>query len=642
MEAKFIDASDLERRNSAGKKNLEKNAEQKAAAKKAPKRLSLSFFIFLFALILAVMLTGSYFFVNFMARKSFVKTSHKELAQICKNMNLKFELGLNKQLALALQMAKSPLIIKYFENPEESGLHDEVFEEVLAYQKSFLSKLTFMINDNDLLYYSNNEYLYTLDKENPSSEWYLSAIESENEYEFNVNYDIGLKQTFMWVNCIVRNEEGKFLGLVGTGIPISDFVDSLYSDLPESCKMFIYNKNLEITGSTDLSHLEDKVLITRVIHDFEGREDELSEMSSDFIDEPNTIYAFKPIEEIDWNIVVSKDCTFLAFVEGALVPSSISLVVIVFTLLIFFIFVRIHVLHSNEKQVGNSILEELLNLAASSKETAVTAQDQSTAVKEIVATMEDNTALSEDISKQIKDVSGIAAKTSGDVSEGVSYIEENVKQLMEIEATNQSTISGIKALGEKIANIWDIVTLINSVADQAKIIAFNAELEASSAGEAGRNFHIVATEIRRLADGIIDGTKEIKERITEIQKSSDDLILASESGTSKIQEGVDSAKNLEERFTNIRNASESTAESAEKITTIIKQQALASEQILLTLKQISAGVENFTSATEHMSQISQNLKVIASGLGEQKKGAKKPKKEKGKKLSKLQKTEVKA
>ena len=641
MEAKFIDASDIERKNLAVK-NVDKETEAKKPAKKEPGRKSFPFFIIVFSLILAAMLAGSYFFINFMARKNFIRTGHKELAQICKNMSLKFELGLNRQLALALQLAKSPLVINYFKEPEENSLHDEVFAEVLAYQKSFLSKITFMISDKDLRYYSNNEYLYTLDKENPSSDWYLETMKSENEYEFNVNYDIGLKQTFMWVNCIVRDEEGGFLGLIGTGIPISDFVDSLYSDLPESCKMFIYNKNLEITGSTDLSHLEDKVLITRVIPDFEGREEELREMSCDFIDEEDSIYSFKPIEEIDWNIVVSKDCTFLAFLEGALVPSSISLVVIVFTLLIFFIFVRIHVLHSNEKQVGNSILEELLNLAASSKETAVTAQDQSTAVKEIVATMEDNTALSEDISKQIKDVSGIAAKTSGDVSEGVSYIEENVKQLLEIEETNQGTISGIKALGEKIANIWEIVTLINSVADQAKIIAFNAELEASSAGEAGRNFHIVATEIRRLADGIIDGTKEIKERITEIQKSSDDLILASESGTSKIQEGVDSAKNLEERFTSIKNASESTAESAGKITTIIKQQALASEQILLTLKQISAGVENFTSATEHMSQISQKLKVIASGLSEQKKAGKKSKAVKVKKPSKSEKAEVKA
>ena len=292
-------------------------------------------------------------------------------------------------------------------------------------------------------------------------------------------------------------------------------------------------------------------------------------------------------------------------------------IILIFGCLLFFAFI-INRTNTKEKDISDKLIAETQNLAVSSKETAATAQDQSAAVKEIVTTMEDNTALSEDISQKIKDVSGVAAKTNGDVAEGVSYIEENVKQLQLIADTNLNTINGIKALGDKIENIWDIVTLINSVADQAKIIAFNAELEASSAGEAGKNFHIVATEIRRLADGIIDGTKEIKEKINEIQQSSDALILASENGTEKITQGVESAKNLEARFGSIKNASEITAESAEKITTIIQQQAIASEQILVTLKQIASGVENFTAATEHISNTSQNLKTIATELGNRK------------------------
>ncbi|MBP3773408.1 MAG: hypothetical protein J6I53_12115 [Treponema sp.] len=270
--------------------------------------------------------------------------------------------------------------------------------------------------------------------------------------------------------------------------------------------------------------------------------------------------------------------------------------------------------NEKEKSVSSKIFSEMQNLIVAAKENAATAQDQSAAVKEIVATMEDNTSLSENISKKIVDVAAVAKNTSGDVVEGVTYLEQNVNQLTEIAEANQKTIEGIKSLGDKIENIWDIVTLINSVADQAKIIAFNAELEASSAGEAGRNFHIVATEIRRLADGIIDGTKEIKSKITEIQQSSDTLIIASENGTEKIQNGVENAKSLEERFTSIKNASEVTAGSAGEITTIIQQQAMASEQILITLKQIAAGVENFSSATENISQASQNLKMIAGEL----------------------------
>ncbi|WP_407429481.1 methyl-accepting chemotaxis protein [Treponema sp.] len=583
-------------------------------AKNKIKRLPFPVIAAIFSLVIAVILSVSFLFISKSARINFEKSSHKELSQLAKNMKLEFELGLNEQLALAMQMAKSPVIIRYFEKPSDSSLKKEAFEEVLAYQNSFLSRLSFMINDNDLRYYANNEYLYTLDKSNSSSAWYTSLLDTDKAYVFNVDYDIGLKQTFMWVNCIVRNQNNKFLGLIGTGIPISQFVNSLYSQLPENYSMFLFNEALETTGSTDLHHLEKKSRITDVITDLREYEGSLYQIGQSFIDTENTVYAFQPLEEIGWNILVSKDYTVRAFLENAIVPASICLIVIVFVFLGFFVFLRVQLLHLNDKKVGTSILEEIQNLADSAKNNTETAQNQSASVKEIVATMEDNNSLSEDISEKIKDVSQIAVKTSGDVADGVSYLEKNVQQLHEIAQANLNTISGIKALGDKIENIWDIVTLINNVADQAKIIAFNAELEASSAGEAGRNFHIVATEIRRLADGIIDGTKEIKERITEIQKSSDNLILFSENGTEKINEGVENAKGLEERFESIKNSAQSTANSSSDITTIIQQQAVASEQMLATLKQIASGVENFSSATADISRASEKLKNIAEDL----------------------------
>ncbi|MBR1722637.1 MAG: hypothetical protein IJ727_09195 [Treponema sp.] len=329
-------------------------------------------------------------------------------------------------------------------------------------------------------------------------------------------------------------------------------------------------------------------------------------------------YMFRivPIPLTSWYYVMAKRMQDVESFSSAARHLLIFAFVFIFVDIMAVTAFVINRMRSKERGASERLIDETQYLAASSKENATTAQDQSTAVKEIVATMEDNTALSEDISQKIKDVSSVAQKTNADVAKGVSYLEENVRQLHEIAEANKTTIDGIKALGDKIENIWDIVTLINSVADQAKIIAFNAELEASTAGEAGRNFHIVATEIRRLADGIIDGTKEIKEKITEIQESSDSLILASESGTEKIQSGVSNAKSLEERFTSIKNASEITAASSGDITTIIQQQAVASEQILVTLKQISDGVDKFKGATESISVASQKLQTIAEELAD--------------------------
>ena len=264
--------------------------------------------------------------------------------------------------------------------------------------------------------------------------------------------------------------------------------------------------------------------------------------------------------------------------------------------------------------MGEQLFKEAQNLVVSTKETAATSQDSSAAVKEIVATMEDSNVLSENISTKIKDVTSVASMTSSDVADGVAKIEENVARLHEIYDANQQTIDGIKNLSEKIESIWDIVTLINNVADQAKIIAFNAELEASTAGEAGKSFRIVANEIRRLSDGIIDGTKEIKERINEIQHSSDTLILASESGTEKINAGYENARGLGEKFESIKNSAEITSRSADDIASIIQQQATASEQILIALKEISSGVENFTVASENISDAAETVRKISEDL----------------------------
>ncbi len=328
----------------------------------------------------------------------------------------------------------------------------------------------------------------------------------------------------------------------------------------------------------------------------------------------NYVFIVSRMPTTGWLYVLGKEAKEVNSSSRMISGLLVVLFIILFAFIMVITAVIMKKMREKEGRASENLTSETQRLVVSSKENASSAQDQSASVKEIVATMEDNTALSENISTKIKDVAAVAGKTSNDVAEGVKHLEENVRQLHEIADANQHTIDGIKNLSEKIDNIWDIVTLINSVADQSKIIAFNAELEASSAGESGKNFHIVATEIRRLADGIIDGTKEIKGRIDEIQQSSDSLILASESGTEKINEGCESAKNLEERFASIKNASEITADSAGDITKIIQQQVAASEQILITLKQVSSGIEAFGSMTESISAASEKLQVIAEEL----------------------------
>lgn len=267
-----------------------------------------------------------------------------------------------------------------------------------------------------------------------------------------------------------------------------------------------------------------------------------------------------------------------------------------------------------EKDISANLFNETQNLAEATKESAETSHNQSAAVKEIVATMQDSTELAGNISEKVRQVTGLAEKSRDAVMSGREALQNNVNELLRIKDNNRLTIEGIKDLNKKISNIWDIVSIINVIADQTKIIAFNAELEASSSGEAGKNFHIVATEIRRLSDNIIDSIKEIKDRINEIQKASDTLILDSEKGTNQIDSGYQSAKSLENDFESIMQSSENTASSSNEILNHVSQLSVSSEQILITLKQIADGVETFSAFTSNISAASENVRLIASRL----------------------------
>jgi len=270
-----------------------------------------------------------------------------------------------------------------------------------------------------------------------------------------------------------------------------------------------------------------------------------------------------------------------------------------------------------EIQEASSVLQESTHsLGVSTQEVSSTANQQAASVKEILSTMEDSDKLSQGVAVRIQEVVKISNHTKETVENGFSLIQGSLGKMSEIKDTNSNTIGGIKILGGQIESIWDIVNIINGIADQTKIIAFNAELEAAAAGDAGKNFQIVASEIRRLADSTVDSTNEIKQKINEIQHASDKLIIASEEGTQRIREGWDISHNIRKVFEEVLSSSEISAGSARDIAKAIKIQVASFEQIFLTLKQISEGIDNFAISTRATSDASDQLKEITDKFNE--------------------------
>jgi methyl-accepting chemotaxis protein len=256
------------------------------------------------------------------------------------------------------------------------------------------------------------------------------------------------------------------------------------------------------------------------------------------------------------------------------------------------------------------------DLSASAKEITTTANEQSASVAEIVSTMENSKNLSEQVAAKTVEVAGLAARTQELSQRGAELRDANQDMMMDIRDQNAKTIEEIRNLADMLSRIDESVQLIDAIADQTKLIAFNAALEASSSGEAGSRFAVVASEIRRFADNVVDSVMEIKEKIAEVQEASQILISEANSGSRAIEAGYDRMVEQKEVFENIVDISQNVATRSQQISNLSKQQELASAQIFTALKEISAGVKQFVTATASTSATADNLNSMSIELKE--------------------------
>jgi methyl-accepting chemotaxis protein len=266
------------------------------------------------------------------------------------------------------------------------------------------------------------------------------------------------------------------------------------------------------------------------------------------------------------------------------------------------------------KKSAQLVSNSVFDLSSSSKEITATANEQSASVSEIVSTMEGSKNLSEQIALKTTEVADLAKETQELSTKGADLREANQTMMEDIRAQNLKIISEIRNLSDMIIRISEAIRIIDGIADQTKLIAFNASLEASSSGEAGARFSVVASEIRRFADNVVESTHEIKQKIEEVQNASQTLIAEANNGSRQIEIGYERMSEQKIVFENIVTNSQNVATRSKQISNLSKQQELASSQIFSTLKEISSGVKQFVIATSSTSKIADSLNGMSKEL----------------------------
>jgi len=190
-----------------------------------------------------------------------------------------------------------------------------------------------------------------------------------------------------------------------------------------------------------------------------------------------------------------------------------------------------------------------------------------------------------------------------------------------IRETIQETSKRIKRLGESSQEIGNIVELINDIAEQTNILALNASIQASMAGEAGRGFAVVADEVQRLAERAANATKLIEVLVRTIQTDTNEAVVSMERSTTDVVGGALLAENAGAALEEIEQVSNQIASLVQNISQSSRQQTSGAQNIarnMQVLKEISAQTAESTSATsaaiQKLAELSSGLRKSAAGF----------------------------
>ena len=206
--------------------------------------------------------------------------------------------------------------------------------------------------------------------------------------------------------------------------------------------------------------------------------------------------------------------------------------------------------------------------------------------REIVGASTTITQISEsmsNVSKKAADSAEVARKSVRIAHQGGETVRQAISGMETIRGQIQETSKRIKRLGESSQEIGDIVNLITEISDQTNILALNAAIQASMAGEAGRGFAVVADEVQRLAERTGDATKQIEALVKTIQADTNEATASMEQSTANVVKGARLTENAGSALDKIEQVSMNLAQRILEISDATKLQAAESVKITETM-----------------------------------------------------------
>jgi methyl-accepting chemotaxis protein len=253
-------------------------------------------------------------------------------------------------------------------------------------------------------------------------------------------------------------------------------------------------------------------------------------------------------------------------------------------------------------------------IQTTASELAAGSSQQAAAVVEITASMEElartagqiavNAAHQADLSAQAERAGDLGAGAVDEALRGVEAVQQRVAAI----AARADT------LGSRSKEIYRVLELINDIAQETHILSLNAAIEAAAAGEHGRRFTVVADEVRRLAQRSRESVESVRALLDEFSGSIRATVVATEEGGKEGDRVLERARAAAAAIEELRGALATTARVAREISLATGQQQGASDQVVLTLKEVSQVIQRMAEGLRHFSGTAERLNQLALGI----------------------------
>ena len=218
------------------------------------------------------------------------------------------------------------------------------------------------------------------------------------------------------------------------------------------------------------------------------------------------------------------------------------------------------------------------------------------------------------VSANAAESAAVAERSVAIANKGNEVVHNTITGMDSIREQIQDTAKRIKRLGESSQEIGDIVSLINDIADQTNILALNAAIQASMAGDAGRGFAVVADEVQRLAERSSAATKQIETLVKAIQTDTNEAVISMEQTTAEVVRGARLAQDAGVALEEIEKVSKTLAALIQNISNAARQQASSAGHISSTMNVIQEITSQTSAGTTATARSIGNLAKLASDM----------------------------